>query len=61
MRDSFVDNWWTAAVDKGDVNCTDQELEMFLNKALLITVYPSSENSTALTDTGIVRSSTSIH
>eukprot|EP00731_Ephydatia_muelleri_P020681 Em0013g408a len=53
MRDSFVDNWWTAAVDKGDVNCTDQELEMFLNKALLITVYPSSENSTALTDTGI--------
>ena len=31
MRDSFIDNWWTAAVDKSDVNCTDEELGMFLD------------------------------
>ena len=55
MRDSFVDNWWTAAVDKGDVNCTDQELEMFLDKAISFRGYPLPENYTSITDAGIVR------
>eukprot|EP00731_Ephydatia_muelleri_P020698 Em0013g425a len=53
MRDSFIDNWWTAAVDKGDVNCTDQELEMFLDKAISFRGYPSPENYTSITDAGI--------
>ncbi|KAL5471262.1 hypothetical protein EMCRGX_G029358 [Ephydatia muelleri] len=53
MRDSFVDNWWTAAVDKGDVNCTDQELEMFLDKAISFRGYPLPENYTSITDAGI--------
>ena len=59
MRDSFIDNWWTAAVDKGDVNCTDQELEMFLDKAISFRGYPSPENYTSITDAGIVR--TTVH
>ena len=55
MRDSFIDNWWTAAVDKGDVNCTDEELGMFLDKAISFRGYPLPENYTSITDAGIVR------
>ena len=61
MRDSFIDNWWTAAVDKGKVNCTDDELEMVLDKAILFRIYPSPESSTILTETGIVRINTFLH
>ena len=55
MRDSFIDNWWTKAVDKSDVNCTDEELGKFLDKAISFRGYPFPENDTSITDAGIVR------
>ena len=55
MRDSFIDNWWTQAVDQGVVNCTDAELEAFLDKAISFRGYPLPDSYTAITDAGIVR------
>ena len=53
--DWYIDNWWTAAVDGGNVSCTDQELETFLEKTLALQRYLSPESNTILTDAGIVR------
>ena len=36
------------------VDCTDQQLEMFLERALALQIFPSSEDPTAPTDTGLV-------
>ena len=41
-------------MDKGVVNCTDDELEIFLDKSISFRGYPLPENYTALTDAGIV-------
>ena len=54
MRDDFVDYWWTNAVDKSVVNCSDDELELFLDKALSFRLFPLLENDTVITDAGIV-------
>ena len=54
LPDWYVDNWWTAAVDGGNISCTDQELEIFLEKTLVLQRYLSPESNTVYTDTGIV-------
>ena len=54
MRDVYDDNWWTNAVDKNVVNCTDTELETFLDKMILFRSFPLPENDTVITDAGIV-------
>ena len=41
-------------MDGADVNCTDEELETFLEKTLVIQNYLSPDSSTVLTDAGIV-------
>ena len=54
--DVYVDNWWTAAVDGGNISCTDRdrELEIFLEKNFILQEYLSPESNTVFTDTGIV-------
>ena len=50
----YQDRWWTGAVDSNMVDCTDQQLATFLERALVLQIFPSSEDPTAPTDTGLV-------
>ena len=52
--DWYIDQWWTVAVDGGSVNCTDTELETFLERTLILQRYLSADANTVLTDAGIV-------
>eukprot|EP00731_Ephydatia_muelleri_P020684 Em0013g411a len=53
LPDWYIDQWWMAAVDGGSVNCTDTELETFLERTLILQRYLSPDANTALTDAGI--------
>ena len=52
--DWYIDQWWTVAVDGGSVNCTDTELETFIERTLILQRYLSPDANTVLTDAGIV-------
>ena len=48
--------WWTNAVSKNDVSCSDQQLEDFIVKArmFLIQQYPTPDNTDGMTIAEIV-------
>jgi len=54
----YPDNWWTKAVSKNNVSCSDEQLEKFVEKArmLLIRQYPTPDDVDAATIAGIVSS-----
>ena len=52
--DWYPQKWWTRAVFQDDVDCTDEELAAFLDKAITLRRHPTQEDVNATTTTGIV-------
>ena len=51
----YQDRWWTEEVNPNNmVDCTDQQLATFLERALVLQISPRPDNSSAPTDTGLV-------
>ena len=46
----YSDQWWT----EGDVNCTGEDLEFFVEGAIAISHFPTASNETEATDIEIV-------
>ena len=46
--------WWTKNVTNVEVECTDAELERFLERVLTLQRYQTLDNENATTDVGIV-------
>ena len=46
-------NWWKRESDE-DANCTDSDIEDFLERALSLRRYPLVVDVTSITDAGIV-------
>lgn len=59
LQDWYTENWWKASVDGDVINCTDTELEIFLDKALSLHIHPSSDDYFGSTNIGIVSCYTS--
>eukprot|EP00731_Ephydatia_muelleri_P038651 Em0846g1a len=53
-QDWYTEKWWTASVDGEAINCTDTELEIFLDKALSLHIHPSSDDYFGSTNAGIM-------
>ncbi|KAL5471142.1 hypothetical protein EMCRGX_G029225 [Ephydatia muelleri] len=54
LQDWYTEKWWTASVDGEAINCTDTELEIFLDKALSLHIHPSSDDYFGSTNAGIM-------
>lgn len=46
--------WWTGNVTNVEVECTDAELERFLERVLILQRYQTLDDENATTDVGIV-------
>ena len=46
----YSDQWWM----EGDMNCTGEDLESFLEGAIAISHFPTASNESEATDIGIV-------
>lgn len=44
LNDWYTSKWWTAAEDDGTVNCTDDELQGFMDRALFVHSLPSASD-----------------
>jgi len=57
----FPDSWWTKAVSKNNVSCSDQQLEEFVEKARMLQIqqFPTPDDVDAATIAGIVSSDAS--
>ena len=50
----YPDRWWTEAVTTTvNVNCTDDELERFLERVISLENYPVAEDANRTTDEGL--------
>ena len=52
----YADRWWTEEVAQETIDCTDDELELFLGQArpLLIQLLPEPDDYNLTTDAGLV-------
>ena len=52
--DWYPQKWWTQEVTNNKVNCTDEELERFMERVLSLREDPEPDFSGKATDAGIV-------
>ena len=53
--DWYPQRWWTKKLSLDEIDCTDDELERFLDTAITLRRHPTQEDVNAVTNTGIVR------
>lgn len=58
--DWYPQAWWTQEVSQDIIDCTDKELESFLDKMITLRRHPTQEDVNATTNTGIVRDQISV-